>query len=142
MLPKDEVQKLLAKSWELDCRDIELTQRSAANPNVYSGPGWIRLGEDGQIRFKILATEPHQTIRRLVEEKPEPGTVIPAEQYYNLRAKDEWNREWTVERIRPSKIARGLESSVIEGTVTRLVKTSTHGSSGAPSCVQMLVSFR
>lgn len=119
----DEIERLRAGGWELDCYRIVLRQRTAADPEVYSGPGWVRQLHDGEFAYKILVAEGLRANRLLTHKLP-AGTVIPDEAYFDLCATDEMGRQWKAERIRPKSISSGLTHSVVEGVLSRLVSVS------------------
>ena len=111
---------LLLGSDEETCPRMELVQESDDEPRVIRGPGYLKGGPDGQLRFKIFAPELEGPFDALgFGEKLEPGTIIPHQEYYRLTAVDRLGDTWTSRRLLPSQQDSSVVGNLAEIRCTR-----------------------
>ena len=126
-MTEEEIDRLLRREWQIDCRQIRLTQRTSHEPLTYSGTGWIRQENDGSLKFKILADQGLRQFDRGFGQQHAPGTVHPETAYYDLSAVDENGREWRAERIRPSEVVERLRHHTVRGKIPRIAYYTDEG---------------
>lgn len=103
MLTEEEKQALQARTFEMDCPSMELSQCGGAEQHTYSGPGFIRQTSDGKFLFKLypcgvdIGDEFSKSFDRV--SAATAGRLLPEHHYFNLRARDLKGRHWTGERI-------------------------------------------
>jgi hypothetical protein len=103
-VPSWTAETLLSGSEEETCPRMELVQETDDGPRVIRGPGYLKGGPDGQIRFKIFTPELEGPSDALgFRETVEPGTIVPPHHFYRLSAVDRFGDTWTAGWILPSQ---------------------------------------
>lgn len=111
------VDLLRSGALELDCALMELVQDDAEAPRLYRGPGYIRQDDKGWITFKMFPTETRNLPSGLGSGRTgAAGTLLSADQYYNLVATDAWARQWRAERIIPDLSYGGGTGGIISAS--------------------------
>lgn len=102
-LSNDELAVLRQGKFELHCLQMRLKQLSNEG-RVFSGPGVIKQAADGQLQFTLYAKE-MVPLDELITGMPDiqPGQIMPEHVFFQLSAKDFNGREWTSNRVFPSK---------------------------------------
>lgn len=97
---KETIDKLISNSFEIDCIDICLTQKTDKNPIIYKGPGTIYQDEHGVLQLKLYSkiNELTQEFSRLLKYFP-PGKFIAEDNYFTLNAIDMNGNEWRADNI-------------------------------------------
>ena len=87
---------------EIDCAQMRLAQNKSENPIIYSGRGFIRLSDEGNLEFKIYADDVSNTsvFDALKEVMAVPsGKVYDDTDFYTLNAIDTARNSWSAENI-------------------------------------------
>jgi hypothetical protein len=129
------IDALKKNALHLDCSDMELTQEGTATPEVIKGPGYIRQEADGKLAFKLFSSQAPSSnnftdpFRDLVL-----GQLVPATKYYSLRASDQYNREWTTQRIHADvsigRLEDGRQAVIGSGSLQDIEYLDKHAGEG------------
>lgn len=90
-LSQKEVDELRAGTFVLEALDLILTRRGDAG-DVYRGPGLVRQTPDGQLEYRVYDRE-RQGQELLGRPFPPRGALIPDEEFYDLRLRDQSGRD-------------------------------------------------
>lgn len=125
----DLVSAFRSGNFEIDCLEMRLTQNKTEEPITYSGPGYIRLSDDGTLEFKIYAREVRNTSALAslnATMKSESGKIYAETDFYTLAAVDRANNQWLAKDLLPHIHWPGLEDvrPIAHGALTTLATAS------------------
>ena len=111
------VESILNKSFEIICSEISLSNSDGVK---YSGPGEIKINEEGDLTYKIFCTGqvPYHEVFSSFNAKP--GQIIDDSEFYLLNAKDLAGNIWSANRIM-KHINGGQEGYVVLGKIDELL---------------------
>lgn len=91
---------LIDRKLILECFQIALTRKSKSNPLKFSGPGCIYYDDQGDLRIKLYDRTKKSSHRNMLSLflSSKIG-LVPEEDYFKLKAKDDKGNIWTAERI-------------------------------------------
>ena len=97
---KETIDKLISNSFEIDCIDICLTQKTDNDPLVYTGPGTISQDEHGILQLKLYSkiNDKKKEYSHLLKYNP-PGKFIADDNFFTLKAIDMHGNEWLADNI-------------------------------------------
>ncbi len=97
---KETIDKLISNTFEIDCIDIYLTQKTDNDPIVYKGPGTICQDEYGILRLKLYSrlNDIKKELSHRFKHHP-PGKIIAEDNYFSLKAIDMSGKEWLADNI-------------------------------------------
>jgi len=97
---KKTISKFISNSFEIDCLDICLTQKTDKDPIIYTGPGTIYQDEHGILQLKLYAkiNDIKKELLHPFKQHP-PGKIIKEDNYFTLRANDMLGNEWFADNI-------------------------------------------
>ena len=97
---KKTISKFISNSFEIDCFDICLTQKTDKDPIIYTGPGTIYQDEHGILQLKLYAkiNDIKKELSHPFKQHP-PGKIITEDNYFTLRANDMLGNEWFADNI-------------------------------------------
>jgi hypothetical protein len=105
-LKNDEYIALRENRLELHCMHMKLEQM-ADNGRVFSGPGVIRQGAEGQLEFTLYAKETLSFDSIMEDMSGEndaaAGSIMPDRLLFRLSATDSDGRKWMSSYVYPSK---------------------------------------
>lgn len=138
MIDEKTIEAIKASAFKLTCPSISLTQATSADPIVFIGSGEVYQGDEGKLKLSCSATEIENTdwvqwFNRSLESKP--GKLFPAESYFELRVRDDEDREWTASSVRVScnwHVGRPL---TVCATLSHLCHATTMASDAGESCI-------
>jgi len=97
---KETIDKFISNSFEIDCIDICLTQKTDKDPIKYTGPGTIYQDEHGILRLKLYS-KINDIKKELSHQLKDymPGKIIASDDYFTLKATDMSGNEWVADNI-------------------------------------------
>ena len=126
----ETIEKLISNTYEIDCIDIRLTQKIDNEPIVYMGPGTIYQDEHGVLQIKLYSKI--ADIKKEISHQFKyytPGKIMPADNYFILKATDISGTEWISDNISVSgNISIPTGSGVIKSSLKE-IETIEKGSS-------------
>lgn len=101
MLIDEKIEReLIDRKITLECFQITLTQKSKLDALRFSGPGCIYYDKQGDLRIKLYdRTKKSSNGKMLRLFFSAKAGIVPEEDYFRLRAKDEKGNIWTAGRI-------------------------------------------
>jgi len=97
---KETIDKFISNSFEIDCIDICLTQKTDKDPIIYIGPGTLYQDEHGILQLKLYSKI--NDIKKELSHQFKhhtPGKIIAHDNYFTLRAIDMSGNEWLADNI-------------------------------------------
>ena len=97
---KETIDKFISNSFEIDCIDICLTQKTNEDPIIYRGPGTIYQDKHGILQLKLysklndIAKDLSHQFKHYTL-----GKIIPHEDRFTLKATDMSGNEWFADNI-------------------------------------------
>ena len=97
---EETIDKFISNSFEIDCIDICLTQKTDEDPIIYTGPGTIYQDKHGILQLKLYSksNDIEKDLSHQFKHYP-PGKIIPNEDYFTLKATDMFGNEWVADNI-------------------------------------------
>ncbi len=97
---KETIDKFISNTFEIDCIDISLTQKTDNDPIVYKGPGTIYQDAHGILRLKLYSrlNDIKKELSHQFKHHP-PGKIIAEDNYFALKAVDMSGKEWLADNI-------------------------------------------
>ena len=97
---KETIDKFISNSFEIDCIDICLTQKTNEDPIIYRGPGTIYQDKYGILQLKLYSksNDIEKDLSHQFKHYP-LGKIIPHEDYFTLKATDMSGNEWFADNI-------------------------------------------
>lgn len=125
----ETIEKLLSNTFEIDCIDICLTQKTANEPIIYTGPGTIYQDEHGELHLKLYSkiTDIKKEVSYQFRHHP-PGKIIPADNYFTLKATDISGTGWISDNISVSANVSVTTSSGVIKASLKEIETIEEGS--------------
>jgi hypothetical protein len=103
---KETIDKFISNSFEIDCFDICLTQKTDNDPIIYTGPGTIYQDEQGILQLKLYSKLNDMYKELSYQSKNNtPGKIIARDNKFTLKATDMFGNEWVADNIRISDSA-------------------------------------
>lgn len=104
MSDNEIIKKSLDKTLELDCPNIELTQRGVEKPIKFQGSGTIRQDSEGSVSLKLIHifTEQQKISESVVRMNygfSNQGKILPENFYFDLRCEDTYGRTWISKKV-------------------------------------------
>lgn len=97
MIDPKELDDLKRGTFELDCVEMKLSRLDGSR--TYTGPGYIRQGDDQQFYFRLFVPE-QLDFRTLIEPREtQAGQIYREEHSWALEARDTSGRTWAGKRI-------------------------------------------
>ena len=115
------VEQLRSGSFELDCLDMTLQERTS-DATPISGAGNFSVASDGTLQVKMYARGAPPPLPQLPA-----GELIPRDSLYCLRATDLRRRQWTCDFLFPDKCDFSGSDSVIRATIMDLKHVEDYG---------------
>jgi len=97
---KETIDKFISNSFEIDCFDICLTQKTDKDPIIYTGPGTIYQDEHGILQLKLYSklNDMHKELS-YQSKNDTPGKIIAKDDKFTLKATDMFGNEWVADNI-------------------------------------------
>jgi len=97
---KETIDKFISNSFEIDCIDICLTQKTNEDPIIYRGPGTIYQDKHGILQLKLYSklNDIEKDLSHQFKHYT-PGKIIPHEDRFTLKATDMSGNEWFADNI-------------------------------------------
>ena len=97
---KETIDKFISNSFEIDCFDICLTQKTDKDPIIYTGPGTIYQDEHGILQLKLYSKLNDMYKELSYQSKNDtPGKIIAKDDKFTLKATDMFGNEWVADNI-------------------------------------------
>ena len=97
---KETIDKFISNSFEIDCFDICLTQKTDKDPIIYTGPGTIYQDEHGILQLKLYSKLNDMYKELSYQSKNDtPGKIIAKDDKFTLKATDMFGTEWVADNI-------------------------------------------
>ena len=97
---KETIDKFISNSFEIDCFDICLTQKTDKDPIIYTGPGTIYQDEHGILQLKLYSKLSDMYKELSYQSKNDtPGKIIAKDDKFTLKATDMFGNEWVADNI-------------------------------------------
>jgi hypothetical protein len=97
---KEKIDKFISNSFEIDCFDICLTQKTDKDPIIYTGPGTIYQDEHGILQLKLYSKLNDMYKELSYQFKNDiPGKIIAKDDKFTLKATDMFGNEWVADNI-------------------------------------------
>lgn len=119
---KETIDKFISNSFEIDCIDICLTQKTDEDPIIYTGPGTIYQDKHGILQLKLYSksNDIEKDLSHQFKHYP-PGKIIPDEDYFTLKATDMSGNEWVADNILISaNVSPSTASMVIKSKLAEI----------------------
>ncbi|HQL73851.1 MAG: hypothetical protein BWX88_03588 [Planctomycetes bacterium ADurb.Bin126] len=129
----DDRSAILQRRFELDCVEMSL-ERQGRNTDHCKGAGFLRLGEDGHLRFRLYPHNQH--------EAPRParnfcaGKIISTEELYTLNGRDMKGRLWVARNVYP-EYNRSPSGSLVFGDLSLIQYSERHSYKHASTVVNL-----
>ena len=96
----ETIDKIISNSFEIDCIDIRLTQKTDKDTIIHTGPGTIYQDEHGILKLKCYSKISDIKKGLLQQFKIHtPGKIIAHDNYFTLRAIDMSGNKWLADNI-------------------------------------------
>jgi hypothetical protein len=97
---KETIGKFISNSFEIDCFDICLTQKTDKDPIIYRGSGTIYQDEHGILQLKLYSrlNDTHKDLSHQFKHHI-PGKIITRDNFFTLKATDMSGNEWFADNI-------------------------------------------
>jgi len=97
---KETIDKFISNSFEIDCIDIRLTQKTDKDPIIYTGPGTIYQDKHGILQLKLYSrlNDIHKELSHQFKHHI-PGKIITRDNFFTLKATDMSGNEWVADNI-------------------------------------------
>ena len=97
---KETIDIFISNSFEIDCFDICLTQKTDKDPIIYTGPGTIYQDEHGILQLKLYSklNDMHKELS-YKSKNDTPGKIIAKDDKFTLKATDMFGNEWVADNI-------------------------------------------
>ena len=121
---KETIDKFISNSFEIDCIDICLTQKTDEDPIIYTGPGTIYQDKHGILQLKLYSksNDIEKDLSHQFKHYP-PGKIIPNEDYFTLKATDMFGNEWVADNILISANVSSSTASLVIKSKLAEIKT-------------------
>ena len=97
---KETIDKFISNSFEIDCFDICLTQKTEKDPIIYTGPGTIYQDKLGILQLKLYSKLNDMYKELSYQSKNDiPGKIIARDDKFTLKATDMLGNEWGADNI-------------------------------------------
>ena len=96
---KETINKFISNSFEIDCFDICLTQKTDNDPIIYTGPGTIYQDKYGILQLKLYSKLSDIYKELSYQLKNIPGKIIARDDKFTLKATDMFGNEWAADNI-------------------------------------------
>ena len=97
---KEKIDKFISNSFEIDCFDICLTQKTENDPIIYTGPGTIYQDEQGILQLKLYSKLNDMYKELSYQSKNDiAGKIIARDDKFTLKATDMFGNEWVTDNI-------------------------------------------
>ncbi|MBI2470569.1 MAG: hypothetical protein HYV59_04925 [Planctomycetes bacterium] len=125
----ETIEKFISNTFEIDCIDICLTQKTEKEPIIYSGPGTIYQDENSSLQLKLYSklNDIQKTLSHQFKHHA-PGKIIAYDNYFTLKAIDMSGKEWVADNISVSSNVSFPASGQVVKSMLREIETIEDGS--------------
>jgi hypothetical protein len=124
-----QIDKLISRSFVLDCHSINIKQQTENNPIIYTGSGSIFQNDEGVLCLKMIYSSENDELHDYREPgRTSPGILIESDKFFHIIATDIYGAVWesgnndlNVSHCPSGKV---IEAKLVKITTSRVLKNS------------------